>query len=201
MSVSNEENLLSRWSRRKRQTDEQSLLEDQLISARSSSPSEHEVKTALGGSEEESSRSTLEPEILTDADMPPLESLNENSDFSVFMSSGVSDQLRNLALRKLFQAPSFNIQDGLDDYAEDYTSFEKLGDIITCDMKHQVEMEAKKKLEHEAEKLMREEQAADAIQVDDANELKSAELITAEAEESSEITPPETTRKAETIHE
>jgi hypothetical protein len=60
------------------------------------------------------------------------------------MSEGVSDELRNLALRKLFKAPVFNIRDGLDEYDEDYTYFEKLGDIVTCDMKHQIEMQEKK---------------------------------------------------------
>ena len=50
---------------------------------------------------------------LTDADMPPLDSLTADSDFTPFMSPGVSDGLRRLALRKLFSQPSFNITDGL----------------------------------------------------------------------------------------
>ncbi|MCP4992832.1 MAG: hypothetical protein GY934_03455, partial [Gammaproteobacteria bacterium] len=32
----------------------------------------------------------------------------------------------------------FNVCDGLDDYAEDFNGFEKLGDIITSDMLHQL---------------------------------------------------------------
>ena len=67
-----------------------------------------------------------EPAPLTDADMPDIDSLAEDSDFTGFMSPGVSDELRNLALRKLFHAPVFNIRDGLDEYDEDYTTFEKL---------------------------------------------------------------------------
>ncbi|MCP4232263.1 MAG: DUF3306 domain-containing protein, partial [Aestuariibacter sp.] len=62
--------------------------------------------------------------VLTDADMPAIETLGENSDFSKFMSSGVSDKLRNMALQKMFQTAEFNIRDGLDEYDEDYTSFE-----------------------------------------------------------------------------
>ena len=38
----------------------------------------------------------------------------------------------------------FNVRDGLDDYDEDFTSFEALGDIVTSDMKHQAEMEAER---------------------------------------------------------
>ena len=79
--------------------------------------------------------------------MPDIDTLSEDSDFSGFMSPGVSDELRNLALRKLFHAPVFNIRDGLDEYDEDYTSFEKLGDIVTCDMKHQIEMQEQKRRE------------------------------------------------------
>jgi len=84
---------------------------------------------------------------LTDADMPDIDSLVEDSDFTGFMSPGVSDELRNLALRKLFHAPVFNIRDGLDEYDEDYTTFEKLGDIVTCDMKHQIEVQERKRRE------------------------------------------------------
>ncbi|MCP4233207.1 MAG: DUF3306 domain-containing protein, partial [Aestuariibacter sp.] len=69
------------------------------------------------------------------------------SDFSKFMSSGVSDKLRNMALQKMFQTAEFNIRDGLDEYDEDYTSFEKLGDIVTCDMKHRIEMQESKQMQ------------------------------------------------------
>ena len=68
------------------------------------------------------------------------------------MSSGVSDELRKLALRKLFHGVGFNIRDGLDDYDEDFTSFAKLGDIVTSDMRHQAEVKARKARE-EAERL------------------------------------------------
>lgn len=89
------------------------------------------------------------PAPLTDADMPPLESLSFDSDFTGFLSEEVSDSLRRMALRKLFHSAEFNIVDGLDEYAEDYTNFTALGDIITSDMRHQMEEAAKR----EAEKL------------------------------------------------
>ncbi|MFV2005251.1 MAG: DUF3306 domain-containing protein, partial [Gammaproteobacteria bacterium] len=79
--------------------------------------------------------------LLTDEDMPPIESLTADSDYTGFMSPEVSDDLRRLALRKLFHGAEFNICDGLDDYDGDYSSFAKLGSIVTSDMKHQIEME------------------------------------------------------------
>lgn len=80
----------------------------------------------------------------TDADMPDIDSLTPESSYADFMSPGVSEGLRKLALRKLFGNEVFNIRDGLDEYDDDFTQFEKLGDIVTADMRHQVEMEARR---------------------------------------------------------
>ena len=76
--------------------------------------------------------------------MPPLDTLDENSDYSSFLSPGVTEGLRRRALRKLFLSAAFNVRDGLDDYDDDFTSFEPLGDIVTSDMKHQAEMEVER---------------------------------------------------------
>ncbi len=108
----------SRWSRRKQVSD---MRQDQTIVA----DPEEAPATA--------------PPPLGDSDMPPIESLDEESDFRDFLSPEVSDELRRLALRKLFHAPTFNIRDGLDDYDEDLTQFAKLGGLITADIRHQLE--------------------------------------------------------------
>ena len=88
---------------------------------------------------------------LADEDMPPLETLTEESDYTGFLSPKVSDELRKLALRKLFHGSQFNICDGLDDYDEDFTKFAKLGDVITAEMRQRAELEALKKLQQQAE--------------------------------------------------
>ncbi len=87
----------------------------------------------------------------TDADMPALETLNEHSDYSGFLSPGVSERLRQAALRKLFHLPQLNVVDGLDDYAEDYRVFAPLGDIVTADMRHRREMEEQRARERQRE--------------------------------------------------
>ncbi len=84
---------------------------------------------------------------LTDADMPPLDSLTEESDYSGFLSAKVSDSLRRAALRKLFHSSTFNVIDELDDYAEDFTAFEALGDLVTAEMRHRLDVEEKRKAE------------------------------------------------------
>ena len=94
--------------------------------------------------------------------MPSVESLTAESDFSQFLSEGVSDVLRRAALRKLFQLPEFNILDGLNDYDEDYTKFEKLGEVVTYhqrQMKAREEAIAKEKAREAAEQADEDESA------------------------------------------
>lgn len=73
-----------------------------------------------------------------DDEMPPLESLTPDSDFSAFLSPGVSDSLRKMALRKLFHSPAFNLCDGLDDYDEDFRNFTALGEVVTAEMRRRL---------------------------------------------------------------
>jgi hypothetical protein len=94
----------------------------------------------------ESPQPEPEPQVLTDEDMPPLESLGQDSDYSGFLSPGVSENLRQLALSKLFRSAKFNVVDNMNDYAEDYTKWVPLGDVVTCDMRFAMER-AKEKLE------------------------------------------------------
>lgn len=154
MSQDNKESVLSRWSRRKLEADQ--------LAPTVEEPVQPDTEAGLLTADQAAVDAAAKP-VLTDADMPDIESLDEDSDFSGFMSTGVSDELRNLALRKLFKAPVFNIRDGLDEYDEDYTYFEKLGDIVTCDMKHQIEMQEKRLREaQEAETA-----AAEINEIDD----------------------------------
>lgn len=110
--------------------------------------------------------STATEPVLGDADMPPIASLNADSDLSAFFSKGVSAALRKAALRHVFQQPSFNVRDGLNDYDGDFTSFEPLGDTITSDMKFHAARKEKARLEaerEEAERLAAEEAEAEEL--------------------------------------
>ena len=161
-----EEGFLSRWSRRKhvaKAVTAEKSLEDSLQDSISDSikGSQDNPHLAEESAEESAEIAAVEEDFPTDSDMPPLESLDNDSDFSEFMSPKVSDELRNMALRKLFLGGMFNTRDGLDDYDDDFTSFEKLGDIVTADMRHQMEM-AKKALaarDAEEEALVEEEES------------------------------------------
>jgi hypothetical protein len=119
--ISSGEGWLARWSRRKREAG-RGEIED------APAPAAPSGETGDGATEPPG-----------DLDMPPLESLDEDSDYSGFMSPKVSDALRKQALRKLFATGVFNVRDGLDDYDDDFTSFAKLGDVITAEMRRQLE--------------------------------------------------------------
>jgi hypothetical protein len=90
-------------------------------------------------------------QVKTDADMPDLETINDASDVSDFLSPGVSEKLRNAALRRLFRTAKFNVVDVMDDYNEDFRNFQPLGDLVTADMRHRMEMEEKRRQEAVAE--------------------------------------------------
>jgi len=125
-----EEGFLDRWSRRKQA--------DALPASTATDALEQEALPAVDNDPAQE---------LTDADMPPIDSLDSDSDFSVFMSPGVSEDLRTEALQKLFHQPAFNVTDGLNDYDEDYTSFASLGTVITREMKRMLKRELKRELE------------------------------------------------------
>jgi hypothetical protein len=78
----------------------------------------------------------------TDADMPPVEILDADSDYAQFLSPKVSERLRRAALRKLFHLPRYNVMDGLDTYIADCRHYTPLGDTITADMRHEMERQA-----------------------------------------------------------
>ena len=153
---------MQRWSERK--IESQTAIERNL--EKESLPSDFSAKENLKESEPSNFKS--------DEDMTPLEQLTEESNYSDFLSPNVSDALRKQALRKLFHMPFLNVVDELDDYAEDYTKFAALGDIIPHEMKRMLEREKKK--EQEQQEL--EEQQA----LRDRDELNTSELKNDELE-------------------
>jgi hypothetical protein len=88
---------LSRWARRKRE------------STRESAQPERPQAPAPGAPAKEQ------------AELPSLESLSFESDFTGFLRANVEESVKRAALKKLFSDPRFNIMDGLDTYIDDYT--------------------------------------------------------------------------------
>lgn len=154
------ESLIHRWSKQKSQKtrDDDENRPEKTHPESSEALSDVDADTPAGQVGEEEK----EP-----VELPPIDSLDADSDYSMFMSPEVDEGIKKLALRKLFKSPIFNVVDGLNDYDDDFTTFEALGDIVTSDMKFH---EERKRAERELE----EQQSADpedAIQPDDAETL------------------------------
>ena len=62
--------------------------------------------------------------------VPPVESLTPESDFTAFMGPKVKDELRRLALKKLFSDPHFNIPDPYEAYSGDWTVGEPISEEL-----------------------------------------------------------------------
>ncbi len=164
-----EPGVLKRWSRRKARSGE-------TPDTHASQAGEHPETVAGPGGETPSpddrapDAGAAEP-VKTDEDMPDLESINDASDMRDFFSPGVSEQLRNQALRRLFRTARFNVIDPLDDYNEDFRNFELLGDLVTSDMRHRMDMDEQRRKEAaEADDASREAEPADAASVEDSEE-------------------------------
>ena len=106
-----DEGFLRRWSRRKAEA-RSAPIEDASV------PTETPPASREQPAEPEKEASApIDPK-----DLPDIESLDANSDFTVFMRPGVPEHLRALALRKLWRSdPIFSKLDGLVEYGEDYT--------------------------------------------------------------------------------
>jgi Protein of unknown function (DUF3306) len=69
-------------------------------------------------------------------ELPPLDQMGPDSDFSAFMDRRVDDGLRRLALKKLFGDPRLNAADGLDVFSEDYSKLEDLPQEMVAKLVH-----------------------------------------------------------------
>ena len=174
-----DEGFLSRWSRHKKQViDGTDDPQSGKIQPQQSLEKQRKADPDPGQDaiiDSDSAEKNNENKLLSDEDMPDIDSLTESSDYSAFMSPGVSEGLRKLALRKLFSSAGFNVRDGLDDYDDDFRNFAALGDIITSDMKHQMELAEQRKQQQETE-------------IDEQRDVQENELI---AEDQAEDDSPD----------
>lgn len=177
------ESRLHRWAQRKAQDKQQQIESDAIETPAEETKDELARESELEPREE--SESQEEPEEI---ELPPLESLGPESDYSLFMSPEVDQGLRKLALRKLFQAPFYNVRDGLNDYDEDFTTFEELGDIITSDMKFHQE---RKKAEREQLELEQERLEQESLQPEseeqESEEQEAIETLASDESEASDF--------------
>ncbi len=136
-----QEEFLARWSKRKALAREgvelpepdDDVAEDEGNEAPGADETAAEPRQRADGQGEDTAAAVPE--------LPPIESLGEDSDYAAFLAAGVPADVQRKALRKLFRSPKFNVRDGLDDYDLDFSSPEPLGDIVTAEMRHRLRQE------------------------------------------------------------
>ena len=115
--MSRDEGFLKRWSRLKSTADAAAVApaQDRARSDADVAPVQAGPQSAAAAAAAPAQAGAPSP------DLPPVESLTADSDFSPFMQPGVEGDLRKSALKKLFDDPRFNVMDGLDVYIDDYS--------------------------------------------------------------------------------
>jgi hypothetical protein len=160
------EGFLSRWSQRKAMARDGVELPDEP-----ELPEQPPVVDAAGVDNPPVEAETGEAEAPTE--LPTLESLDENSDYSAFLDKDVPPDLRQKALRKLFQSPKFNVRDGLDDYDWDFSNPEPLGDIVTAEMRYRIKAELERLARRELDGDASDETAVAAVASDSDAEFEA----------------------------
>ena len=115
--MTEDEKFLKRWSRRKAATAQPAPHPPAAEEDRAKGAVAASADTPAGADAEDDKPSDIDLDAL-----PDIDSMDANSDFSVFMQDGIPEALRTRALRKLWQTdPVFNVVDGLVEYGEDFS--------------------------------------------------------------------------------
>jgi hypothetical protein len=127
MAERDDDNFLSRWSRRK-----VAVKQGVPVPAL---PVDEPVRPEVSKGQQGASIPQPEREnaVVVKADAPPpptlddVAQLTKESDFSRFVAPDVDPGVKNAAMKKLFATdPHFNVMDGLDTYIDDYNKYEPI---------------------------------------------------------------------------
>jgi hypothetical protein len=96
--------------------------------------------------------------------LPPVESLQFESDFKAFMHEKVDEAVKRAALRRLFSDPRFNVMDGLDIYIDDYSVEDPIPAAMLAGLEHAkaVLFQEQPEQKEEAEQATNDESEPDA---------------------------------------
>ncbi|HYN62483.1 MAG TPA: DUF3306 domain-containing protein [Rubrivivax sp.] len=120
---------LSRWSRRKAQLRDGAVLPDEAAAPRhATTAAGAEVLAPVAAPAAPAAPQPPQDPVPTPPTgvVPPaptladVAALSAQSDYTRFVARGVTPEVKNAALKKLFADPHFNLMDGLDTYIDDY---------------------------------------------------------------------------------
>jgi hypothetical protein len=107
---------MGRWSRLKR---ERAATPDGVAAPTDPAPDKAQAAVAP---ETDAPAPKSDADVLAELGLPDPETLTAGDDFAAFMAKAVPEHLRRVALRRLWASkPIFGMNDGLTDYADDFT--------------------------------------------------------------------------------
>ena len=119
---------LGRWSRRKLDAKDGKPLDGRAAARGAGGSGSHawvrRLRRRSGSTAGDAERPQAPDEIAAEVPPPTLEdvkALTAESDFSRFVARGVTPDVKNAAMKKLFADPRYNVMDGLDVYIDDYS--------------------------------------------------------------------------------
>lgn len=123
--MASEDGFLSRWSRRKVDARQgRALTEPETaVNLRAATPQPATFVTAPSRGTDPAAVASREQPLPT---LAQVEQLTPESDFTSFVARGVTPEVKNAAMKKLFSDPHFNVMDGLDIYIDDYNQADPL---------------------------------------------------------------------------
>lgn len=194
-STGREDSFLARWSRRKHEAERGTPVEETEPAATPVDTDAQPPGTDTGTVDEAATTAGAEPADAETAepDLPHPDTLDQDSDFSVYLTKRVSSAFRRAAMRRLFSSPAFNVRDGLDDYDDDYTQFQSLGNTVTAHMRHHTE----RLRQREQDKAEQAEREAEAERERTAEQDEPEQA----AEHDTDATPAADEQQAETLDE
>jgi hypothetical protein len=150
-----ENGFLNRWSQRK------AAIREEELDKKTDIPDAQEAALPADGNAEN------DEEEINPEDLPKIDTLDKDSDYTIFMKKGVPEELKRLALRKLFHSdPALAVLDGLNDYDEDYSMIGMVVEEVTSRYKV-----GKGMVDPDDEKLADEEDVAEIEDIKDVEEL------------------------------
>jgi hypothetical protein len=117
MAAEDDSNFFSRWSRRKVQV----RTGEALPPEPPAKPAEAPVAAVVVAPPVEPTPDAAPAEPPPSLTLEDVARLTPESDYSAFVARGVSPDVRNAAVKKLFTDPHYNVMDGLDIYIDDYS--------------------------------------------------------------------------------
>lgn len=122
--MADDRSFLDRWSRRKAEV---KTAEEQVPS----DPGTLQTSDLPNALPDEAASDDGAEEVVDVDELPDVDSLDKDSDYTAFMKEGVPEDLRKMALRKLWRSdPVLANVDGLNDYDEDFRAMSLVGEVI-----------------------------------------------------------------------